>query len=225
MNKASFSSSWLEVLSAIQQSHGVWNGEDMQIGELTYFSCVGIVIAFIFAPPVYVLHHDDNASDMVGTSHAYQIMEESHSSYRNKRDLFCLETAGLLIECSWQSYFVPLDAAPLGANASADVIANLLGNNVSNKMNVEQLGLNFYKSFQSERGDIGGYIAMSNERIVISFRGTVGTANVATDINFMQIYNIYIFIYKQLYSIARSCMPKEMIRYLSIINIGDVYNK
>lgn len=188
MNKASFSSSWLEVLNTIQQNHGVWNGEDMQIGELTYFSCVGIVIAFIFAPPVYILTHDDNAIDMVGTSHAYQIMEETPlATHRNKRDLFCLETAGLLIECSWQSYFVPLDASPLGVDASGDVIANLLGNNVSNKMNVEQLGLRFYKSFYSERGDIGGYIAMSNERIVISFRGTVGTANVATDMNFMQI--------------------------------------
>ena len=104
---------------------------------------------------------------------------------------FCLETACIMMECSWQSYFMPLDEPRSEAEAAArltcqDVFATALGTAVMLKMDVAQYGLRFVRSFLSPHGDISGYLARDDRRVVVSFRGTVGGSNMVTDLNMIQ---------------------------------------
>jgi hypothetical protein len=118
----------------------------------------------------------------------------STTSQHCQRKQFCLETACLLMECTWQTYFEPLDEprdeAELHARkASHDIFASMLGTCVSSQMNLLQYGLQFDRSFLSSYGDISGYTAhsLTDHRLVIAFRGTVGGSNMITDLNMLQI--------------------------------------
>lgn len=110
-----------------------------------------------------------------------------------KKKYFCLETACVLMECTWQTYFEPLDEPRSEEEAKSrkachDIFASMLGTCVDCPMNVSQYGLQFDRSFLSSQGDISGYICHSHtdQRMIIAFRGTVGGSNMITDMNMIQ---------------------------------------
>jgi hypothetical protein len=101
---------------------------------------------------------------------------------------FCLETACVLMECSWQTYFVPLDEPVQEGKEGQeeDIVATALASTIQCKMNVAQYGLQFVRSFHSPSRDLSGYLVKTDRKIIVSFRGTVGSSNVITDINMLQ---------------------------------------
>lgn len=97
------------------------------------------------------------------------------------------------MECTWQTYFEPLDEPRSEEEAKSrkachDIFASMLGTCVDCPMNVSQYGLQFDRSFLSSQGDISGYICHSHtdQRMIIAFRGTVGGSNMITDMNMIQ---------------------------------------
>lgn len=173
-------------------------------------------------PSSYNNIYEHSEQGLAGTVHEYHVMEDSlspnHSpaespvprrslslsdmltpflstrsqSFRRKH--FCLETACILMECTWQTYFEPLDEArteeeSAARSASKDIFASMLGTCVDSPMNILQYGLHFHRSFLSSQGDISGYIchSLTDNRIIIAFRGTVGGSNMVTDMNMLQI--------------------------------------
>lgn len=118
----------------------------------------------------------------------------SKTSRNFLRKRFCLETACVLMECTWQTYFEPLDkpsceAELLARKASHDIFASMLGTCVNAPMDILQYGLQFSRSFLSPNGDISGYLchSLTDKRMIIAFRGTVGGSNMVTDLNMLQI--------------------------------------
>ena len=125
-----------------------------------------------------VLETDDNSSEAITNIS----MPES----------FCLETALLLMECSWQAYYVtpapkkqtstsqsghkvstrqglaetqPLlnrESSSTPSDGEGSYFSGLMGSDIIPQMDVAQYGLRVVKGFSNLEGDISGYVATDN---------------------------------------------------------------
>jgi len=129
---------------------------------------------------------------------------------RVRRDIFCLETACLLLEASFQCYFKkaavsrPTSAMntpnrinyskntkkdkPKAGNPFDDVndVEAELSQVVGPNMDLARLGLELFRTFESDDQQIFGMIARADDRIVVTFRGSNSYDNIVTDFKFHQ---------------------------------------
>jgi hypothetical protein len=134
-----------------------------------------------------VLETDDNELDAR--------IAQSIDAYAEPKS-FCLETALLLMECSWQAYYVtpklkkspdtctahrprtegqkkhsktesqPLLDRDTSATSEGSYFSTLMGSGLKAHMDVAQYGLHLVKSFSNHDGDITGYAATDNCKFI-----------------------------------------------------------
>ena len=114
-----------------------------------------------------------------GTSHIYVALQryavmarQSNVRMRRRppREVFCLENACFLLECSWQTYY---QLSPRGAAPRV-------------RMDLKRLGLELLREFFCDELSTSGFVAAGEERIVVAFRGSVDSTNIASSLNFAQ---------------------------------------
>jgi len=118
--------------ASFEEGFGVWGGKNSELGELLYVACICYTITFLFSPPLHgneldSLRHDEALEDddrpsnnlylqndlgLAGHAYAYDALEMSRADVtdpwngRHVSTPFCLESALLLMECSWQTYYI-----------------------------------------------------------------------------------------------------------------------
>ena len=107
-----------------------------------------------------------------------EVESEEYDYCAAKSNTFCLETALLLMECSWQSYYVTPRSTHITQNnhkygtstqnngaseiSEDSFFSTLLGGSINAQIDVAQYGLNLVKCFCNADGDISGYVATDN---------------------------------------------------------------
>lgn len=126
-------------------------------------------------------------------------LEAGHSS-PDAPALFCLETACLLLECSWQTYFKPrlshikIEKAVRGEYCDSsglldeDKQSSHQAEKNSAYRDIEHLKLRLVQDVVSSEFQLRSFIAVrsSDNIVVVAFRGTYGMNNVKTDLTLNQ---------------------------------------
>lgn len=130
----------------------------------------------------------------------------------SKPELFCVEMACQLLECSWQSYFLSVPPEP-GPQISYNPVittsslleVDAIGDDFTEKHKIDlfSLGYNLVCECHNVETDSSGFVATPSyftgaelsdnanafrykDMVIVSFRGTNGITNVATDLKFAQ---------------------------------------
>lgn len=138
-------------------------------------------------PPVPMVGSGD--IDDWGGSHSFVGLERNHSAgstgTSEPMNLFCLETACVLLEMSYQTYFS--DPKSQGESDSSPLHSEVIQSIPKISIDVKRLGYVLHSTFEDKDSCTFGMACFSHEynRIVISFRGSVA-GNILTDLSFTQ---------------------------------------
>lgn len=161
-----------------------------------YIECSILLIAYVLSPPsVVTITSSTQGVELQGTSHVYVALQRHvHDSNRSfnstrlhskpPRLVFCLELSCYLLECSWQAYYL------LGGDDASNTTNNNNNNNSNiypnTRIDLGRLGLTFENEFYSHEECTTGYLAKAKNKLVLSFRGSVGSKNILKSLDASQ---------------------------------------
>ena len=147
-------------------------------------SVVPLVVLSIWLTAIILLPSRGASFDGIeyeGTSHVYVTLQRYASQTRQNslsvrkrtpREVFCVEKACFLLECSWQTYY------QLSTRATAPRV----------RMDLARVGLRLDSEFFCEEFSTSGFVATGRDSIVVAFRGSVDSTNIASSLNFTQVH-------------------------------------
>lgn len=145
---------------------------------------VPFVVLSVWLTTLMLLPSGDASLDGIefeGTSHVYIALhryitraKQNPLSVRRRppREVFCVEKACFLLECSWQTYY------QLSSRATAPRV----------RMDLARVGLRLNSEFFCEEFSTSGFVASGRDSVVVAFRGSVDSTNIASSLNIAQLH-------------------------------------